>query len=154
MTGNDKIQYLDMGLMERMCHKLAVAIFDTKEDPIAQFSEHEIEKLDSALNLPKAGAGEHEFYPTIIDKAAILYYTLNKNHPFKNGNKRISATSLLVFLLINNKWLRVSNEALYQKTLDIAKSDRTEKDKVLTEIKQWLSDNLISLQEFEKKLKN
>ena len=131
MTGNKEVQYLDMELMEKMCHKLAVAIFDTREDPIAQFKEHEIEKLDSALNLAKAGAGDIEFYPTLIDKAVILYYTLNKNHPFKNGNKRISATSLLVFLLINNYWLKVPNESLYEKTLYVAQSDRADKDKII-----------------------
>jgi death-on-curing protein len=154
MTENKReIQYLDMGLMERMCHKLAVAIFDTKEDPIAQFYEHEIDKLDSALNLPKAGMGNKEFYPTLVDKATILYYTLNKNHPFKNGNKRISATSLLVFLLINEKWLKVSNEELYEKTLSIAKSDRTEKDEIVEDIKRWISSNLISLPDFIEKNK-
>ncbi len=28
------VKYLDIELMEKMCHKLAVAVFDTKEDPI------------------------------------------------------------------------------------------------------------------------
>lgn len=154
MTGNKEVQYLDMELMEKMCHKLAVAIFDTTEDPIAQFKEHEIDKLDSALNLPKAGAGDVEFYPTLIDKAVILYYTLNKNHPFKNGNKRISATSLLVFLLINNYWLKVPNESLYEKTLYVAKSDRIEMDAIIKELKIWITDNIISLPDFINTLKN
>lgn len=147
MIGNNEIKYLDMDLMEKMCHKLAVAIFDTKEDPIAHFNEHDFEKLDAALNVPKHDSG----YPTLIDKAAILYYVLNKNHPFWNGNKRISAVSLLVFLFINDKWLLVSNEALYEKTLYIAKSDRTEKDKIIIEIKQWIKENLVPLSDVIKK---
>lgn len=146
MTGNNEIKYLDMELMEKMCHKLAVAIFDTKEDPIARFHEHN-DLLDSALNLPKHDSG----YPTLIDKATILYYVLNKNHPFKNGNKRIAATSLLVFLLINESWLSVTNEALYEKTLNVAKSDRTEKDKVIAEIKQWIKENIVPLSSVTKK---
>lgn len=140
MTDNNQVKYLDKELMEKMCHKLAVAVFDTKEDPIAKFKEHDAEKLDAALNLPKHDSG----YPTLIDKASILYYVLNKNHPFWNGNKRISAVSLLVFLFINEKWLSVSNEALYEKTLYVAKSDRTEKDKIILEIKQWIGENLVT----------
>ena len=139
--------------MKKVCHKLAVAIFDTQEDPIALFHEHEIERLDAALNSPKAGMVDRELYPTIIEKAAILYYTLNKNHPFKNGNKRISATSLLVFLMINDKWLMVKNEELYQKTLDIAKSERTDKEEILTDIKLWIGKNMIPLSEFIKNAK-
>jgi death-on-curing protein len=139
MTDNKEIKYLDMELMEKMCHKLAVAIFDTREDPIARFHEHN-DLLDSALNLPRHDSG----YPTLIDKAAILYYVLNKNHPFRNGNKRIAATSLLVFLLINGHWLSVANEALYEKTLYVAKSDRTEKDKIVAELKQWIKNNLVT----------
>jgi len=143
MTGNkSEFKYLDLELMEKMCHKLAVAIFDTKEDPIAQFHEHN-NLLDSALNVPKHDSG----YPALVDKATILYYVLNKNHPFKNGNKRIAATSLLVFLYINDKWLLVGNQALYEKTLDVAKSDRTDKEKVITEIKKWIKENMVSLSE-------
>ncbi len=150
MTESKEFKYLDMGLMEKMCHKLAVAVFDTKEDPIAFFHEHEIDRLDAALNLPKSGMGNKEFYPTLVDKAIILYYTLNKNHPFKNGNKRISAASLLVFLMINDFWLLVENEELYEKTLYVAKSDRTEKDKILIELKKWIGDNLVPLSEIIK----
>ena len=138
MTENNEVKYLDKDLMKKMCHKLAVAIFDTKEDPIANFHEHDSDKLDASLNLPKHDIG----YPTLIDKATILYYVLNKNHPFSNGNKRISAVSLLVFLFINDKWLLVSNQELYEKTLYIAKSDRTEKDKILVEIKEWIKQHL------------
>lgn len=149
IENNNDFRYLDMELMEKMCHKLAVAIFDTREDPIANFHEH-TDLLDSALNLPKHDLG----YPTLIDKAAILYYVLNKNHPFKNGNKRIAATSLVVFLFINDKWLLVKNEELYEKTLYIAKSDRTEKDKIVLEVKQWIKKSLIPLKEIIDELKN
>ena len=60
--------------MEKMCHPLAVAIFDNKEDdPIAKFDDHELALLDSALNNPRQTFNGIELYPTLIKKAGILY---------------------------------------------------------------------------------
>ena len=53
----EEINYLDLELMENLCHRLAVAVFDTKDDPISPFKEHTKNLLDSALNLPKASFG-------------------------------------------------------------------------------------------------
>lgn len=57
--------------------------------------------LDSAVNRPKAGFGEARFYPTIFDKAAALAYSLIKNHPFNNGNKRTALLTTVTFLRFN-----------------------------------------------------
>jgi len=46
--------------------------------------------------------------------AAILFYLLNKNHPFANGNKRIALTALLVFLFLNGKWVVAGQDELYR----------------------------------------
>src|SRR5688572_18346037 len=120
--------YLNMQLMETMCHRLAVQVFDTTNDPISSFEEHAHALLESALNNPKATFGNKELYPTLVDKAAILYYSLNKNHAFRNGNKRISLCSLLVFLAINDKWLDAGITEMVDMTLKIAKSQGQEKD--------------------------
>jgi len=138
------VYYLDEELMERMCHRLAVAVFDTKDDPIASFKDHS-ELLNSALNLPRQNFAGQELYPTIVDKAAILFYVLNKNHPFRNGNKRISAASLLVFLYINEMWLDAGKTEIVEKTLNIARSEASKKDEVVAEIKKWIKDHLVSI---------
>ena len=64
--------------------------------------------------------GGKDLYKTLVDKAAIIFYTMIKDHPFMNGNKRIAVTSLLVFLALNGKWLKATNEALYEMAIDIA----------------------------------
>lgn len=56
---------------------------------------------DSALNAPQAAFGEHEFYPTIRDKAAVLLCRLVRNHPLPDGNKRAGWASLTLFLDLN-----------------------------------------------------
>ena len=54
--------------------------------------------LDSALHAPFQGFGDASAYPSLLQKAARLGYGLIKNHPFFDGNKRIGAHTMLVFL--------------------------------------------------------
>jgi len=135
------VKYLDMELMEKMCHRLALNVFDTEDDPIACFSEHS-DLLESAINQPRQTFAGKELYPTLVDKAAILFYGINKNHPFRNGNKRISAASLIVFLFINDMWLDASKTEIVNKTLDIAKSKTSNMQEVLDDAKNWIKKNL------------
>ena len=132
--------------MEKMCHHLAVAHFNLKDDPIAPFNSCNKNLLLSSLNQPKQTFGGKELYPTLIDKAAILYYSLIQNHVFPNGNKRIATATLLVFLFINGYWLRIGQQELADKAIEIAKSGETDPpkkiDKFLPELKKWLNNHL------------
>ena len=139
-----QIHYLDIELMEKICHRLAVAVFNTNEDPISPFQDHTISLLDSALNLPKATFDNQELYSTLVDKAAILYYALNKNHPFRNGNKRIATASLLVFLHINDYWLDAGKNEMVEKALYVAKSTSIQQNEIINNLKTWIDDHLIS----------
>ncbi|MEW5718511.1 MAG: Fic family protein, partial [Chloroflexota bacterium] len=44
--------------------------------------------LESALAVPKQTMFGDDLYPDVATKAAILLFTLIKNHPFVDGNKR------------------------------------------------------------------
>lgn len=57
--------------------------------------------FDSAVQGPFATFGGQELYPSIEEKAAKLGVTLTKNHAFLDGNKRIGAYALLIFLDVN-----------------------------------------------------
>ena len=57
--------------------------------------------LESALAQPKMTFGGQDLYPTLVDKAAALGFSLIKNHPFVDGNKRIGHASMQVFLEFN-----------------------------------------------------
>lgn len=57
--------------------------------------------LDSALALPKQGFGGVEFYPTIVEKAAVLGFAIILNHPFLDGNKRTGFLAMELYLMIN-----------------------------------------------------
>lgn len=57
--------------------------------------------LESALFAPFQLFGNEELYPSIIEKAARLGFGLVKNHAFIDGNKRIGAHAMLIFLALN-----------------------------------------------------
>jgi len=58
--------------------------------------------LESALAQPRMTFGGSELYPSIVDKAAALGYSLIQNHPFLDGNKRTGHAAMEVFLLLND----------------------------------------------------
>lgn len=58
---------------------------------------------DSALAAPRAGFGDQDAYPTLIEKAAVLVEHLARNHPLPDGNKRASFLSVWLFLEANGR---------------------------------------------------
>ena len=89
--------------------------------------------LDSAINIPFQSFSKKELFPTIEEKAARLCYGLVKNHAFIDGNKRIGAHSMLIFLMINNYELEYTQEELYTIILDVASGNKDYND-----IQQWI----------------
>ena len=53
-----------------------------------------VELADSALHAAAAEFAGEEFYPDLVDKAAVLVCRLTKNHPLPDGNKRAAWVSL------------------------------------------------------------
>ena len=68
--------------------------------------------LDSALNAPFATFGGKYLYPSVQAKAAQLGFGLVCNHPFVDGNKRIGAHVMLVFLAVNGIELAYDQQEL------------------------------------------
>lgn len=76
--------------------------------------------LDSALNSPFQTFGGEDVYPSLQQKAARLCFGLVKNHPFVDGNKRIGAHAMLVFLALNGIELQHSQTDLSDIILQLA----------------------------------
>ena len=57
--------------------------------------------LQSAVSAPFQSFSGTDAYPSLKQKAARLAFGLVKNHPFVDGNKRIGAHAMLVFLALN-----------------------------------------------------
>ncbi len=59
--------------------------------------------LESALEHIK----NDDYYPNFEDKLTHLFWSLNKNHIFQDGNKRIAITVSMMFLL-KNGYMQIS----------------------------------------------
>ena len=92
--------------------------------------------LESAINIPFQSFSNVDLFPSIEEKAARLCYGLIKNHAFIDGNKRIGAHSMLVFLIINNYDLKYTQEELYTIILDVASGNKDYRD-----ICNWIIDH-------------
>lgn len=92
--------------------------------------------LESALSAPFQGFGGVNVYPSLPQKAARLCYGLVKNHPFVDGNKRIGAHVMLVFLAINGSELTYTQEELSGIILALAAGEKTYED-----LLRWLIDH-------------
>lgn len=57
--------------------------------------------LESAVAQPRMTFYGKELYPTIVEKAAVLCFSLIQNHPFLNGNKRTAHAAMETFLVLN-----------------------------------------------------
>lgn len=79
---------------------IAEAVLDVPAETIARWPG--IRLAESALHAPAAGYGDVEFFPDVIDKAAVLCVRLARNHPLPDGNKRVAYLALLEFLARND----------------------------------------------------
>jgi death-on-curing protein len=50
--------------------------------------------LESALAQPRMTFGGVDLYPTLIEKASALAFSIINNHPFVDGNKRVGHAAL------------------------------------------------------------
>lgn len=93
--------------------------------------------IESAVNAPFQNVFGQELYPTIFDKGAKLFHGLTMNHGFIDGNKRVAAHALNVFLRINGLRIDVSDEEFYRVAIETASGKITADD-----LKFWLVRNV------------
>jgi death-on-curing protein len=78
--------------------------------------------LDGSVNSPYHTFGGQNLYPTVQAMAAHLAFSLIKNHPFLDGNKRIGVLAMLVFLEINGLPVTTTDEELISLGLGLAEN--------------------------------
>ena len=137
--------WLSLETFRELCFELAASATWIQQEPIPDFDTRFPGRLESCLETPQQTFGGQLLYPTLIEQAAILFYLLNKNHPFQNGNKRIALTALSQFLFLNGKWFSVDHDELHRFTIDVASSEARSKDQEIEEIKSFLRAHLIDL---------
>lgn len=97
--------------------------------------------LESALAQPRATFGEDDLYPTLVEKAAALGFSLIRNHPFVDGNKRIGHAAIEVFLVLNGHQLDATVDDAERVILGVA-AGTIGRD----EFAEWIRQHLVSYQ--------
>lgn len=57
--------------------------------------------LESAVAQPRMTFDREDLYPTIVEKASALGFSLIQNHPVVDGNKRTGHAAMETFLILN-----------------------------------------------------
>jgi len=81
--------------------RIAAEVLGTTPEQIARLPR--IALADSALASPRAGLGDQDAYPTLIEKAAVMVEHLARNHPLPDGNKRCAFLAVERFLAANGR---------------------------------------------------
>ena len=79
-----------------------------------------------------------ELYPKFIDKLTVTVYSIIKNHPFVNGNKRTAFIVMLLLLKINGFEFsrKLDRSEIVKVVLDLASSKMSS-----DELKKFIKDN-------------
>jgi death on curing protein len=80
----------------------------------------DINAVDSALAQPRMTFGGADLYPTSVEKAAALGFSLVMNHPFVDGNKRTGHAAMETFLVLNGFEIAASDDEQECVVLDLA----------------------------------
>ncbi len=94
--------------------------------------------LLSAIEAPFQSFDNMYLYPTLTEKASRLAYGIIKNHPFLDGNKRIGVLVMLVFLELNNVFLKYTDKELVMLGISVASGDMNN-----LEILEWINTHKI-----------
>jgi death on curing protein len=83
--------------------------------------------LESAVAQPYMTFDGKELYPSLVDKAAALGFSLIQNHPFADGNKRTGHAVMEGFLALNGYEINASTDEQVEIILSVAsgKLDRS-----------------------------
>jgi death-on-curing protein len=93
--------------------------------------------LHSAIAQPRQTFDGADLYPSLIDKAAVLGFTIIANHPFVDGNKRVGHAAMDIFLVLNGHEIRASVDDQEELILSIAKGKAGRK-----ELGAWLQKHV------------
>lgn len=138
---SNKLNWIQVEDFENLCFRLAQEHFKF-DQPIPAFVTRSPGTLESCLKTPLQRFDGKDLYPKFIDKLSILLYLMIKNHPFRNGNKRIAVASLFVVLYLNKLWLSTKPLGLRDLAEYVSASDRTNKNRVVRKISRFITKNI------------
>lgn len=96
--------------------------------------------LESAVAQPRMTFNARELYPTIVEKASAIGFSLIQNHPFIDGNKRIGHAAMETFLMLNGYEISASVDEQVEVILGVASGNIDRHA-----FTNWLKEHIIEL---------
>lgn len=92
--------------------------------------------LESAIGNVQAMFGGQYLYPDIYTQATAYLYSIVKNHPFVDGNKRAGAMAAVVFLELNGYHFNAPPDVFANLVIDVA-AGKTQKETIIEFFKKY-----------------
>ena len=127
-------------LTEKQIEKINALVIQ-RYSPNEQIQTVSPSALNMIVNLPEQFVFGKHLYPTIFDKATILFVQLIKKHVFANANKRTAFYVLVKFLQLNGYYFSVSVEEAVEMCVTIAVEALT--DEKMISYSKWVSEHSV-----------
>lgn len=149
-TNEENIWFPDIDFVDRVTIAMVPVLFPNYDGSAPDFQylggSQGRGLLESALFQPQQSFGGEYLYPSISHKAAALIWSVTKNHPFNDGNKRAALTMGFFFLVFNRHILLAGQSEAVELCLRIAASEPTiDRDYV----SDWINDRVIRVDEYD-----
>lgn len=89
----------------QLAHMVLREVFATDPEPLPGWEQGDQRLLATCCSCTEAGIFGYQKYATLPAKAAKLFYSIIKSHPFPNGNKRFALVAVAVLLRRNGHHL-------------------------------------------------
>lgn len=127
-------------LTEKQIEKINALVIQ-RYSPNEQIQTVSPSALNMIVNLPEQFVFGKPLYPTIFDKATILFVQLIKKYVFANANKRTAFYVLVKFLQLNGYHFSVSVEEAVDMCVTIEVEALT--DEKMISYSKWVSEHSI-----------
>ncbi len=94
--------------------------------------------LESAIAQPHMAFEGLDPYPTVIEKAAALCFSLIQNHPFVDGNKRVGHAAMQVFLRSNGYRIDTIEEDIQEQIILGVASGEVSREQLVEWLREYI----------------
>ena len=137
MIDNDTVFFLEIEDIENI-YQIAKKTFIQEDYKMPELTWLNKNKMIASINGLKNG-----YYLDVAEMAAALVYYINKSHPFKDGNKRMSYIILFTFLFMNSyaqkRPIKIHEGISFIES--IAAAQYPNKEDTIARTRKWINKN-------------
>ena len=102
------------------------------------FGVRDMGALESSVAQPQMTFGGSDLYQSIHEKVSVLAFSIIKNHPFIDGNKRTAHAAMEIFLILNGWELNAATDEQEAAFIKLAKGELNQ-----AQLSDWISNRIV-----------